>query len=325
MSQIIINVGSTSNDHTGDTLRGAFINVNANFTEVYDQFSGINAIASNAYDQANAANVLAYNTSINANNVGINANNWSNSYAIAIGVSSNNYAGYVGNSVNSVVSTTGASANLYSNKVGAAGNAVITIGLASANAWSNSLAALGTSYVNDALTADRAYNNTSFAAANNWANATFQTLSNGTAAYATANQALGLAATALQNTTTTLAGSFTAQGFVSDFLGSVREKRTVTINSNSSIQAAETIIIANNSGSIYLSLDNDGNFLYSANIGAKIEIHQFGAGQTTIRANDAFVNVFSANNWANVAGQYMTVNLIKIRANTWMLTGDLKA
>ena len=41
MSQKIINVGTTANDGTGESLRGAFQNVNANFTEVYDNLANV--------------------------------------------------------------------------------------------------------------------------------------------------------------------------------------------------------------------------------------------------------------------------------------------
>ena len=35
MSQQVINVGSTANDNSGDTLRGSWIKANANFDEIY--------------------------------------------------------------------------------------------------------------------------------------------------------------------------------------------------------------------------------------------------------------------------------------------------
>lgn len=40
MSQLIINVGTTANDGTGDTLRLSQQKSNDNFTELYSQFSG---------------------------------------------------------------------------------------------------------------------------------------------------------------------------------------------------------------------------------------------------------------------------------------------
>lgn len=42
MSKLTINVGSTANDKQGDSLRGAFQKVNANFTELYTAL-GLNA------------------------------------------------------------------------------------------------------------------------------------------------------------------------------------------------------------------------------------------------------------------------------------------
>ena len=44
MAQKIINVGTVANDGSGDTIRGAFTNVNANFTEVYDNISILNPL-----------------------------------------------------------------------------------------------------------------------------------------------------------------------------------------------------------------------------------------------------------------------------------------
>ena len=62
-----------------------------------------------------------------------------------------------------------------------------------------------------------------------------------------------------------------------------------------------------------------------ANTGTRIDIYQYGSGSTGIMANDAAVTVRSSNNWANIAGQYLTASIIKVQANTWMLFGNLKA
>lgn len=44
MTQLIINVGLTANDNTGDTLRDAFVKTNDNFTEIYTNYvSGLTA------------------------------------------------------------------------------------------------------------------------------------------------------------------------------------------------------------------------------------------------------------------------------------------
>jgi hypothetical protein len=46
MAQEIINVGTTANDGTGDKVRNAFIKVNSNFTELYDD-GGVNITVNN--------------------------------------------------------------------------------------------------------------------------------------------------------------------------------------------------------------------------------------------------------------------------------------
>lgn len=56
MAKITINVGTVANDGTGDTLRGAFQNVNANFTEVYNY---INITGPYANDSVAAASNVA--------------------------------------------------------------------------------------------------------------------------------------------------------------------------------------------------------------------------------------------------------------------------
>ena len=35
MAKLTVNIGSSANDRTGDTLRGAFEKINSNFTELY--------------------------------------------------------------------------------------------------------------------------------------------------------------------------------------------------------------------------------------------------------------------------------------------------
>lgn len=350
MSQKIINVGSVANDGTGDTIRGAFTNVNANFTEVYSNVDYLFYTVPSAYDKANSVDVLAHNIGASGNNwamryantigdasnsridatdsnvasLAIAANSYSSGYTNTVGTSSNTYAGVMANSVNSVISRVAVGANSYAEVVGAAGNSVVSLGLAASNSWANTVGTSGNSYFNTVIAADRVYNNASFTAANNFSNTTFQTLITGNAAYTAANQAYALANTALQNTTGTLAGSLTVQGFLYDYLGPVRERRNVTVSANSIVQAGDLVIMANNTGTIYISIDNDGNFFYPPNVGAKLEVYQIGTGQTAIRANDASVTILSQNNWSNIAGQYMSVDLVKVRANTWLITGDLK-
>ena len=42
MTQQTINLGITANDGTGDPLRTAFLKINANFTDVYNQMNSLN-------------------------------------------------------------------------------------------------------------------------------------------------------------------------------------------------------------------------------------------------------------------------------------------
>ena len=44
MSKQIINVGTLANDGTGDTLRGAAIKINSNFTELYNLSSNLASV-----------------------------------------------------------------------------------------------------------------------------------------------------------------------------------------------------------------------------------------------------------------------------------------
>lgn len=318
MTKLTINIGTVANDGTGDSIRGAFTNVNSNFTEVYNNVTSLAVTLTGAYGQANSANTLAYNSSVAANN-------WSNYYANLVGTSANSYSGAMANAGNSLATAIGTAGNTLSVLIGNSGNAVIALGLSSANAWSNNLATAGNNYVNTVTASDRAYTNASVAASNNWTTATFQTIANTNIINNTANQAYNLAITALQNTSGTFSGSLTFTGLLTDSIGPVREKRPQVVNSNTLVQATQSVIIANNSNTIYINIDNEGKFIFPANVGTTIDIFQYGSGQTAIRANDAAVTILSSNNWMNVAGQYLSASLIKVQSNTWILTGNLKA
>ena len=354
MSQKTINVGTVANDGTGDTIRGAFTNVNANFTEVYSNISNLTATvagidlgqnttiqssyntANSAFDKANAANVLAYN-------VGVNANVYSN----VVGASSNSYSNVVGSAGNSVATIIGTSGNSYTVSVGAAGNAYSqSIGAAS-NTWANGAYTLATGAYNWANTlVDAANSYSSILAANNaigangwtntvstatysWANTKFDTVTNTSIILAMANGAYIRANNSLANNVAngyvTLVGSLTVTGLMADAIGSIREKLSNTINSNYTVQASQSVLIANNSNTISIKIPDDNKFSLPANVGTYIDVYQFGSGTTKIMANDAAVTVYSSNNWANIAGQYLTVKALKVQPNTWMLTGNLKA
>lgn len=318
MSQKIINVGTVANDGTGDTIRGAFTNVNANFTEVYNNTANLTTtlaaidltqntsialvsdVANAAFDHANAVNVLAYNIGTSANLYAVDVGTAGNAYAVAVGVST----GAASNSYANVVGTAG---NNYTNSVGAASNNYASIlsanNAAGANAWSNTVA-ITTS---------------------NWANSKFETITNTAAVLVVADAAYAKANSALANTTGTFGGNLTVTGTVTDAFGLVREKVSDTLTTNTTIQVTRTVLVANNQDTIYIKVPNDNLFLFPpVKVGTTVEVVQYGTGNTTIMANDASVTINSYNNWANIAGQYLTVRLIKVKANTWVLEGNLK-
>ena len=316
MAQKIINIGSVANDGTGDTIRGAFNNVNANFTEVYNTVieTGL------AFDTANAAFDEANIVYTSVGTLAIASNAWANvvgaagnSYATSVGAASNAYAVSVGSSANAYTVSLGSAANAYSQSLATAGNLYASLLAANnavgGNAWAN---AVGT-------------------ASNNWSLSTFSTLSNTSIVFNTANAAFSKSNTAFQNTSGTFSGNLsisgtcTSLGGFSDALGSVREKFANTTNSDLAVVIGRSVIIANNSGHINISIENDNNFILPANVGSTIEIYQYGSGSTTVQPISPAVTIKSANNWANIAGQYLTVSLVKILPNTWILTGNLKA
>ena len=320
MAQKTINVGTVANDGTGDTIRGAFTNVNANFTEVYGNIvtltaavssidSSQNAAISSAYnttnaafDKANSANLLAYNVGINSNLFSTSVGSAGNAYAMSVGAAANAYA--------TAMDTAG---NNYTNSVGLAGNNYASIlaanNAAGANAWANTVVL--TTY--------------------SWANSTFSTVANTSIVYNTANASFVKANAALANTTGTFAGNLNFTGAVTttvgffDGLGPIREKTFAPVLSNAIVQVSQTVIVANNSNTVHIKIPDDNNFVVAANDGTRIDIYQLGSGNTKIVANDAAVTVYSSNNWANIAGQYLTASVVKVSPNTWILTGSLKA
>lgn len=320
MAQKIINVGTVANDGTGDTIRGAFTNVNANFTEVYDNISSMtvtlagidttqNTTIQASYNVANAA--FAFSNSVNtlAYNIGTSAN----LFSASVGVAGNNYTNAVGAAGNAYAASVGTAGNNYTNSVGEAANNYASILVANnavgANGWANTVAI--TTYA--------------------WANTKFDTVVNtalilnmANAAYIRANNSLANTSNGF-NGSVTLSGSLIVTGSLSDVVGPVREKIANTVNSNYNIRASESVIIANNSNTISIRIPDDNMFFFTANIGTTVEVYQFGSGSTSIVANDAAVTVYSSNNWANIAGQYLTATAIKVQSNTWMLTGDLRA
>ena len=136
---------------------------------------------------------------------------------------------------------------------------------------------------------------------------------------------------ALANTSGTFSGNLFVTGscstasFFNDSLGTIREKLTIVVNSDATVNASQAVFIANNASAINIKVPDDNLFPLPANVGTKVEIYQRGAGSTSIIANDASVTVLSSNSWSNIAGQYLSATLLKVQPNTWILTGNLKA
>ena len=341
MSQKIINVGSVANDGTGDTIRGAFTNVNANFTEVYSNISTLtaglasidttqNTAISSAYNTTNAAFFQANTGNTMAYNLSVSANAWAN----AVGTSGNSYANYVGASGNAYAVVVGSSGNTYTQAVGTAGNAyAVSVGT-SGNAYAVSVGTSGNVYAsilaaNNAIGAN-AWANAVGVSSNIWTQAVFTTLSNTSLIFNTANAAYTKANTGFANTTGTfqgnlyVSGSCTSTSFFIDPIGPVREKLPIVLTAGQTINVSQIIIIANSAAPIDIKVPDDNMFLFPANVGTKIDVHQYNTGATRIMANDAAVTVLSSNNWANIAGQYLAASIVKVRANTWILSGNLK-
>ena len=304
MAQRTINVGTAANDGTGDTIRGAFTNVNANFTEVYGNIATVipaYTTANAAYAEVNTVNSIVQTVAVGANSYSASASANANAYTVTVGSSGNAYTVAVGAAGNSFAQSVGTAGNNYASIL-VANNAI------GANAWTNTVTV----------------------ATYAWANGKFDTVTNTTLIVNTTNAAFTRANSALQNTSGTLGGNITITGTVTstvgffDGLGPVRERFPIVANSHSVIFVSHAAIIANNPNAICLYIPDDNVFLSPANIGTSIYVYQYGSGDTKIAANDAAVTVYSSNNWANIAGQYLTATAVKVQANTWMLTGDLK-
>jgi len=59
-------------------------------------------------------------------------------------------------------------------------------------------------------------------------------------------------------------------------------------------------------------------------VGARVDIIQYGAGQTTITPTEG-VTIRSANGWTKINAQYGAVSLVKIGTDEWYLFGNLNA
>lgn len=102
MTKQVINVGTSANDGTGDTLRSAAIKINSNFTEVYNTsqaaFDRANTVSTNTIDSFARAT-----SNTNANNIVLTTTISQNAYNVANSgiVGSNSWFAIIGDGINS--------------------------------------------------------------------------------------------------------------------------------------------------------------------------------------------------------------------------------
>ena len=178
MTQKIINVGTVANDGTGDTIRGAFTNVNANFTEVYGNVSNLIAVLAGMDLGQNATIQMSYNTA----NAAFDQANIANTSLYAVGTAGNNYTTSVGAAGNSYILSVGAAGNSYTDSVGSVVNAYATSTGAASNAWANAVGTAGNNYTSVLVTSNAIgsnnWANTLTVSTYSWANTKFDTFSN---------------------------------------------------------------------------------------------------------------------------------------------------
>ena len=170
MAQITINVGSAANDGTGDTLRGAFQNVNSNFTELYSNVAAIAGMDLSQFREANAAYTTANAAFNKANTLSVSSNAWANTFATAVGAAGNNYANYVSTASNNYFINIITAANNYAGLMANSVNAYATSMDAASNAWANTVGTSGNTYAGYMANSVNSYATSMDAASNSWAN-----------------------------------------------------------------------------------------------------------------------------------------------------------
>jgi hypothetical protein len=338
MPQITINIGTVANDGTGQTLRGAFSNTNSNFTELYNHHSNV---TSNIVSVGVGANSWANTVAVAGNNytnaVGAAGNNYINTIAVAgnnyanfVGAAGNNYINTIAVAGNSYTDSVGTAGNNYTNAVGAAGNnhmlSVATAGNnytvivgAAGNSYSIQVGAASNTWANSVGIASNSYIVEVGAASNTWANSNFTTLSNGASSFVHANAAFDKANNSLQNTSIYLNGSLNTSGTISDLFGDLRNSLVILSNDEFNTSFSG-YLVSNTSNVNYVEVFEDVS--PNSDIGTVSSIIQYGTGKTVIRPNTANVNIYSASG-LNVSSQYAVAKLVKISSNTWIAYGDL--
>jgi len=104
-------------------------------------------------------------------------------------------------------------------------------------------------------------------------------------------------------------------------------QETITANRQT---ASYTLVLADRGKLIEMNVATANNLTIPLNssvafaIGTKIDVVQYGAGQTTFVATGG-VTIRSANGWLKMNAQYGSATLVKIATDEWYLFGNLNA
>jgi hypothetical protein len=132
-------------------------------------------------------------------------------------------------------------------------------------------------------------------------------------------------------------GTFLDQGYRLDVSGSTRMNGDTLINgvlqdtitTNRQV-ASYSLVLADRGKLVEMNVASANTLTVPLNssiafpIGSKIDIAQYGAGQTTIVATGG-VTIRSTNGWLKLNAQYAAATLIKIATDEWYLFGNLNA
>jgi len=116
----------------------------------------------------------------------------------------------------------------------------------------------------------------------------------------------------------TVSGSTTIQGLLVQTVTTNRQTNSYTLALSDNGKLVETNVGTANNVTVPV------NSSIPFPVGAKVDVVQYGAGQTTIVA-DVGVTIRSANSWLKINAQYGAVSLIKIGTDEWYAIGNLSA
>jgi uncharacterized protein YjbI with pentapeptide repeats len=147
------------------------------------------------------------------------------------------------------------------------------------------------------------------------ATSTYLTQANATSTYLTQANASSTYLTQANASSTYLTQANASTSYSSKKITITEKTEPYTVQ----LSDQETLIKMNVSYSNTLTVPN--NDIVAFSIGTKIDVVQFGTGQTSI-AGSAGVNIYATPS-ANLRAQYSAASLTKVGTNDWLLVGDL--